>query len=80
MSMNPSISPGRSYLLREHPTLLSGKHEWEVTLAEIDAPPSALLPLGEQAAPYAQPSSFIAQPAFQILVMWRILSPSNSMQ
>ena len=29
---------------------------------------------------HAQPSSFIAQPAFQILVMWRILSPSKLMQ
>ena len=28
----------------------------------------------------AQPSSFSAQPAFQILVMWRILSPSKAMQ
>jgi len=27
----------------------------------------------------AQPSSFMAHGAFQILVMWRILSPSNSM-
>ena len=30
-------------------------------------------------AAQAQPSSFMAQPAFQIFVMWRILSPSNSM-
>jgi hypothetical protein len=28
----------------------------------------------------AQPSSFIAQPAFQIFVMWRILSPSKSIE
>jgi hypothetical protein len=27
----------------------------------------------------AQPSSFMAQGAFHIFVMWRILSPSNSM-
>lgn len=28
---------------------------------------------------YVQPKSLIAQPAFQIFVMWRIFSPSNSM-
>jgi hypothetical protein len=31
-------------------------------------------------AHHAQPSSFSARPAFQILVMWRILSPSKLMQ
>jgi|SRR6516165_11514732 len=31
------------------------------------------------AACQLQPSSFIAQPAFQIFVMWRILSPEKSM-
>jgi hypothetical protein len=33
---------------------------------------------GLQSSPaYAQPSSRIAQPAFQIFVMWLILSPEN---
>ena len=31
-----------------------------------------------RASYWIQPSSFMAQPAFQILVMWRILPSSNS--
>jgi hypothetical protein len=41
--------------------------------------PRMILPLRRGVGRYVQPSSFMASPACQILVIWRIFSPSNSM-
>jgi hypothetical protein len=50
---------------------------------QCGAPRGALLgsscKQGARDARQPQPSSLIAHPAFQILVMWRILSPAKSM-
>ena len=79
LGMRVDVAADRGQLVETVPYLGDDRHGGSSTGCphHTDSAPSR--PSDCRSETYPQPSSRSAQPEFQILVMWRILSPSNCM-